>query len=345
MVTRPAVSLSIVAPKQVLIGEEAPLVVKVANNGSGVARALILSEQIPAGLSHPAGSELEYEVGDLKPGEEHEVQLTVTAEKAGQYVNAITARGEGEAQSDASAELEVIAPALRLDLAGGTRRYLELPAKFTLSVANDGTAAAKAVEVSAQLPSGMEFVEATHYGQYDQQAHLVRWSLDELPAGQVGSVDLTVRPVVEGDQKILLRGSGQPLATVEQEQTITVEGIATTRFEVVDVKDPIAINGETNYEIRVVNQGTKAATNVQVVAVLPDGLEAIDAEGPTRYQIDGQRLLFDPVEQLAPKADTSYRIRVKALRVGEMRVQVQLMTDEMQSPVTEEESTRVYSNE
>ena len=115
-------------------------------------------------------------------------------------------------------------------------------------------------------------------------------------------------------------------------------------FEVVDVEDPVEEGGETSYEVRVVNQGTKSASNVQIVAVLPDGMQAVDAEGPTRHQIDGQRVLFDPVERLAPKADTSFRVKVKALKAGEMRVNVQLMTGEMTSPLTEEESTRVYSN-
>lgn len=344
-VTRPAVSLSIAGPGQVLIGQDVPLVVKVANNGSGIARALLLREEIPEGLSHPAGGELEYEVGDLAAGEVREVQLTLKAERAGQYANAITARGEGEAHAEATSQVEVVAPALAVDLAGGMRRYLERPAKFTLSVTNEGTAAARQLELEAQLPSGMEFVEATNYGQYDQQSHTIRWSLEELPARQAGSVELTLRPIAEGEQKIVLRGSAEPLAKVEKELVVAVEGIATTLFEVVDVEDPIEKNAETSYEIRVVNQGTKAATNVQVVAVLPDGLEAIEADGPARYQIDGQRVLFDPVERLAPKADTSYRVRVKALSAGEMRVQVQLLTDEMRSPVTEEESTRVYSNE
>lgn len=345
VVTRPVVALEVSGPKQVTVGEEAPLVVKVSNNGSGVAMGVFLSEMIPEGLTHPAGSELEYEIGDLRPGESREVRLTLNTEKAGRYANTIVARGEGEAQAESRTELEVIAPALTLELAGGARRYLEKPAKFTLSVANDGTAPAKALEITAQLPNGLEFMEATHYGEYDPQTHVVHWSLEQLPAGQVGSVELTVRPTAEGEQKIVLRATGEPLAKVEKEQVISVEGIATTLFEVVDVEDPIEANGETSYEIRVVNQGTKGATNVQVVAVLPDGLQAIDAEGPSRYQIDGQRVLFDPLERLAPKADTSYRLRVKAVRTGEMRVQVQLMTGEMRSPITEEESTQVYSNE
>jgi uncharacterized repeat protein (TIGR01451 family) len=344
-VTRPVGEIRLAGPKQVLIGEDAVFNVTISNSGSGVARGVLLTDQIPEGLSHPSGKELEYEVGDLAPGESRDVQLTLAAGKAGKYPHAIQAVGEGDVRAEDHSEIEVIAPNLAIELVGGTRRYLERPAKFSLTVANDGTAPARAVEIAAELPPGLEFVEATHFGQYDNRSHSVHWSLDELPAGQVGEVELTLRPNAEGEQTVVLRGSAQPLARVEKQHVISVEGIATTLFEVVDVEDPVERGDETSYEIRVVNQGTKASTNVQVVAVLPDGLEPVDAEGPTRYQIDGQRVLFDPLEKLAPKADTTYRVRVKAVNNGEMRIQAQLMTDDMKSPLTKEESTRVFSNE
>ena len=46
--------------------------------------------------------------------------------------------------------------------------------------------------------------------------------------------------------------------------------------------------GETTYDIHVVNQGSKAATNVRLLAILPQGLKALAAEGPTRnFIVDG----------------------------------------------------------
>ena len=42
--------------------------------GTGVATGVVLEERIPPGLQHPAGTELEYEVGDLKPGESRKLE-------------------------------------------------------------------------------------------------------------------------------------------------------------------------------------------------------------------------------------------------------------------------------
>ena len=84
---------------------------------------------------------------------------------------------------------------------------------------------------------------------------------------------------------------------------------------------------------------------MQLSADLPPQVEFVAAEGPTRYRRDGGRVSFDGLAQLAPKADATYRVRVKAVQPGDLRARFQLQTDNMQSPVIKEESTRVYADE
>jgi hypothetical protein len=95
----------------------------------------------------------------------------------------------------------------------------------------------------------------------------------------------------------------------------------------------------------VVNQGSKAASGVRLVVVLPEGLNPLDAEGPARHVIEGSQVVFDSLEQLAPKADATYLVKVQASSAGDKRVKVQLLTDELRTPVTKEESTRVLDGE
>ena len=84
---------------------------------------------------------------------------------------------------------------------------------------------------------------------------------------------------------------------------------------------------------------------MRLVALLPPQMQAVSADGPARHVIDGQRVLFDPVSQLAPKADMTYTVKVTALEAGDLRLRVQVMTDEIRTPITKEESTRVYAEE
>jgi uncharacterized repeat protein (TIGR01451 family) len=340
--TRPQLVVRTSMPSQVLIGEQVALIITISNPGSGTATGVVLSEQIPAGLRHSSGNDLEYEVGDLKPGDTKKLELTLTAARAGKITNVLTARGEGNLRAEDRVTIEVLSPELSIAVSGSKRRYLEREATYKLSVANPGTAAAEEVELVAYLPSGLKFISANNAGYYEETDRSIRWRLQELPTGETGTVELVAMPVEEGQHKLRLKGTAKKGLAVEKEQPLSVEGITAIMFEAVDIQDPIEVGGETTYEIRVLNQGSKAATNVQVAVMLPPQMQAVAAEGPTRHVVDGNRILFDGLSRLAPKADITYRVRVKGLQPGDLRVSLKVKTNEMQTPVTKEESTRVY---
>ena len=107
-----------------LLGDETLLTFTVSNPGSGKATGVVLAEHIPAGLKHPGGSELEYTVGDLKPGESRQLQLRLKAVQAGTIANVITARADANLRAQHRFNLEVISPQLDVALAGPKRRYL-----------------------------------------------------------------------------------------------------------------------------------------------------------------------------------------------------------------------------
>ena len=344
-VTQPVLALEVSAPRQVMIGGDVRLSIRVSNTGTGEAHEVVLIEQLPDQLEHPAGRELEYDIGTLAPGESRDIELTLTAAAAGRVQNVLVAKGAGELLVEEPYTLEVLAPALAVSIDGPARRYLERKATYRLSVTNPGTASARDVRLTARLPEGMKFVEADNLGQYDAATRTVEWLLEELPAGQSGDVALTMLPVSAGEQKIAVEATAQPQLQAEDETTVQVDGVVAIFFEVADVEDPIEVDGQTTYEIRIVNQGTKTATNLEVVALLPEELTPLDADAPVRHIIDGQRVLFDPMPKLAPKADTTYRVKVQAQRPGDLRFRVQIRTSELRTPVTKEESTRVYSDQ
>ena len=343
--TRPQLALDVSVPHEVLIGEDVMLSIRVSNPGTGVATGIVLSENIPEHLEHPAGSELEYEVGDLNPGESRQIDLPMKTVKAGQVVNLLMARGDGRLQAEHQSEFTVVAPQLELALQGPKRRYLERQATYTVTISNPGTAAAKEVELLTHLPKGLKFIGANNSGEYDPVTNTVHWVLEELPAKQSGQVTLTTLPVEPGEQMLKVEGTADRGLSAEQEELVAVEGVAAILFQLADEADPIEVGGETTYEIKVLNQGSKAATNVQLVAVFPPQLKPRGAHGPTRDTIAGQEVRFQPLGRLPPKGETTYQIRAQGIESGDLRVQVQLLTDEMQSPVTKEESTRVYADE
>lgn len=343
--TMPQLAIRMTSPAKVMIGQEQRVKIELRNPGSGDATGVMLFENVPQNVKHASGPALEFDIGTLKAGETRELELVLMAEKAGKTVNVLSARADGNLQVQQQVEFEVIAPGLTVAVDGPERRYLERPATYEVSVENPGTAPAHDVKIVTKLPKGLKFIRANNMGEYDATTHAVYWSLAELPEGERGTVELVAMPIEAGPQTLEVESkAGQGLSDQTQRQ-IVIDGLAAIMFEVKDLEDPIEVGGETGYEIRVVNQGTKAATNVQVSVNLPPGMQLVSAEGETQHAEQRGAIVFEPLGQLAPKADTVYRIRAQGTAAGDQRVTVQVNTEDLAQPIRREESTLVYGDE
>jgi len=77
------------------------------------------------------------------------------------------------------------------------------------------------------------------------------------------------------------------------------------------------------------------------VARLPKQMRFLSAAGPSRYQIIGDRIEFDPVDHLPPNMMATYEINVQGIALGEGRFHVELTAAALEQPVVREESTTV----
>ncbi len=345
MATQPKLVIETAGDRRVLVGNHMKLAITVSNPGSGVASGVVVEAHLPPGVQHPAGSELEYTVGDLRPGESRRLDLQLLANRPGTLTSVLAVRGEGHLRSEDRFRLEVTAPQLDIAMSGPKHRYLEREATYQVAISNPGTAPAQQVELVAYLPSGLKFLSANNSGHYEQADRAVHWRLEELPTNQQGVVELVTMPVEPGQQSIKLRGTAAKGLVVEREQAVVIDGIAAVLFQVSQDANPIEVGGQTSYQVHVVNQGSKAASNVRLTVLLPPELKAVAAEGPSRHVIDGGRVFFDGLERLLPRAELTYRVRVQGLQPGDLRVRCQLLTDEMQTPVTKEEGTQVFADQ
>lgn len=343
--TKPELVVEHSGPQKVLVGQRVEFAITVANPGTGVATGVLIQEDVPAGLRHPAGTQLEYEIGSLRPQETKRLELTLIADKPGVIRNVMRVQGDGDLAAQHEIELEVVAPSLQVAMAGPTRRYLERQAQYSVSVANPGTAAARNVQLIVHLPKGMKFVTTDHQGQYDPRSHAVYWSLEELPAGENGVVQLTTLPIEAGDQELRVEGRAESGLQHAIAKAVQVEGLAELTFTVADVASPIEVGSDTTYVIRVQNNGSKTDTQVRVAAEFPTGLKPLAGEGPSAATVEGQVVYFEPIAQLTPKSETIFKISARGVAAGDQLVRVQVQSDEVGTPVTKEEHTRVYQDE
>jgi uncharacterized repeat protein (TIGR01451 family) len=342
--TKPDLRLDAADPKPVLIGRDVKLPITITNPGTGVATGVVLEGLLPDPLTHRAGKELEFDVGQLQPGGSRTLDLSLGSTGPGVHTIRLVARADGQIEVERIVKVEITAPTLELEAEMPARRYLQRPAVCLIAMANTGTAPAKSVELAAQLPPGVKFVRANNAGYYDERTHRVLWNLEELPAAERGTVELVVMPVDLGPQKIVAAARSADGLSDQVAHTIEVEGLAAVTFEVTDSEDPIEISGLTEYVIRVGNQGTKAASGVRLSATILGEMEPVEAKGPAAHRIDNLTVSFEPLARLAPTEEAVYRIRVRGHRAGDQRVQVQLTSDDHPAPITKEEITRVYAD-
>ena len=343
--TKPELTIKHTGPQKVLIGENITLDITISNPGTGAATSVVLEEDVPEGLVHAAGRELEREIGALRPGDTRQLQLTLTAEKPGRVQNTVLVRGDGNLIAHDALDIEVVAPALQVALSGPRLRYLDRPVTYDVAVSNPGTAPAHEVELVTYLPKGMQFVSADHKGAYEPQNHAVYWSLEELPANQNGSAKLTLLPLEIGEQKISLEGRAALGLQHADEKTVQVDSLAELQFTITDEHDPIEIGAETTYVVTLKNSGSSAATNIVLSVGLPPQLQAIGGDGPTPVLVEAGQLKIDTLERLGAGEEAVYKIRVQGLDAGPQRLQIQLVTAETPVPVTKEEITLVYADE
>jgi len=342
--TKPALVIDCPPPAPVRIGGDVEVTLTVSNRGSGTATGVVLEAFLPETVSHRAGAELEFDVGQLRPGDSKTIDLVLGTRRPGRAPARFVARADGGIEIDQPLPLPVTAPTLEVAIDMPARRFLQRPATCTISMVNAGTASARAVELAAQLPAGVKFVRANHAGWHDERTNRVLWNLEELPAGETGTVEVVVMPVQAGGQRITAAARSNDGPSDQAIHVCQVEGLAALAFQVADSEDPIEVEGVTEYVIRVANEGTKAASGVRLAATLVGDLEPVEAEGPGRHRVENLAIAFEPLAKLGPGEEAVFKIRARGRRAGHQRVQVQLVSDDQPTPITKEEVTSVYDD-
>jgi len=342
--TKPDLRIECGSPQPVLLGRDVQVTITITNPGTGAATGVVLEGFLPDTVSHRSGRELEFDVGQLRPGESRTIDLVLGTRGPGVHAAQLVARADGGVEVKHQVPIEVTAPTLELAVDMPLRRFLQRPATCSIGMVNAGTAPARSIELAVQLPPGLRFVKANNAGWHDDRTHRVLWNLEELPAGETGTVQVVVMPVELGPQRITAAARSADGLACQAGHTCDVEGLAALSFEVLDSEDPIELDGVTDYVVRVGNQGTKPATGVRLAATLLGDLEPVEAQGPASHRIDNLTIAFEPLAKLAPAEEAVFRIRARGRRAGDQRIQVQLTSADQPAPITKEETTRVYAD-
>jgi uncharacterized repeat protein (TIGR01451 family) len=347
-VREPKLQLRVVAPAKVILGETATVTVTLTNPGDDAAEHVKLKAMLSEGLEHASGKKIvDFELGNLAPKENRDVQLVCTTKVGGMQRVTAAATADGNLNAQDMGVFEVVQPVLDLVATGPKLRYLDRHATYVFKVTNPGNAPASNVAVTDQIPLGFKFHAASAGGRHDFSSRTVSWLVGDLTPGQSREVSLDVVAINPGEFKHQVAATGAMGLKVEGEVFTRVEGLSALLMELADVDDPVEVGADTAYEIRVTNTGSKTETNLELICFIPDKMEFRGAKCPAgcHFHVQGRDVVFEPLPKLAPRADAIYRVNVRGLAPGDVRFRARIKADGLTDPVLREESTKVYGDD
>ena len=331
-----------VGPEQASLDDQVTYTIAVRNTGTAIAKNVVITDDVPSGLTHSSGnSTLSFNVGDLAPNESRQESVTFTTTERGKVCNPAVATSDNADRVSDQACTVIVEPKLEIVKTGPKEQYLGKVAKYKIKVSNPGDVTLTDVNLTDIAPSETRIIKAKNGNVSGNRAS---WIVPQIAAGETLDFDIALTSEIPGNHcndaavRVAEGLSGESTACT------VWKGYPALLLEVIDTVDPLQVDiGEmTTYQIRVTNQGTAVDNNIGIVMRFPAEISAVSASGATSASVEAKTVKFAVYPQLAPKEVIEFIIEAKAEQIGDARLEVQLTSESLKSPVKEEESTHVY---
>jgi uncharacterized repeat protein (TIGR01451 family) len=330
-VLQPRLKVDIIANPtvgKVLKGQQVEFNVSIQNTGDGPARNVAIQAKLSKGLKHEAGPKGEepmvYELTlpELAAGATEKLDpLVADAILGGEQSCTVTAASDDVVPNKDEAEnvkkIEVVEPQLKLVLEGPDQRFTDTVADYKITLQNPGTAPARKVRVLATLPISGRLVKVPSEARYDKTTSKLYWTIDQLDAkAKPVTFPFQVRMGGIGSYEVLVDAIGEGQLKEHARKTTDVIGIADVDLVVSESKRVVDDGGQTTFQIRLKNYGTKDATHLLVTAKLSPNLELVKAGGGSqdvevKQNKEKNEVMFAGIDKLGPNKEMILGILVK----------------------------------
>jgi len=341
-VSSPHLQITLAAPGQVYVGQTVTLQFTISNMGTGSATGVVVRNLIPNGLQHAKGNDLEYDVGTIPAGQQKTVTLNLAAKQAGQVINRAIVTAEGGVTAETQAELVILGSSIKLSRTGPNRRHLGRVSMFENIVQNASQQPAAELTVVETIPVGFDFVEASDGGQYNERKRTIAWRIAQLGGMQQKSLRVKLVPKSPGSYTSVVRVYDANGNSTEQAMRTEVISYAALDVDISGANGTVAVGEKVTQNIRVRNRGTAAATNIRLKVVVPPQLRILTFSGAQQGVVQNQNVMFAPVAHLDPNTDAEYQVVLQAVQEADARLKVDVQSDEMQKPLSQQEAVIIY---
>jgi uncharacterized repeat protein (TIGR01451 family) len=269
------------------------------------------------------------------------MEVELTAREAGAMTVRGLATADGDLQAEQAKSVVVRRAALEVDVRGPEMEFAGSPVLYEIHVSNRGDATAEQVSVRALLPDGATDVAGVANAQL--VGGQVEWPVGDIPAGTERSFSLQCTLSTPGQKTMQVRVNDADDLTASDTLVTTVEALADLKLTVNDPKGARPVGEDAIYEVTIVNRGTKAAQNINVVAQFSAGVEPVSATGQKAELVPGQ-VLFEPISSIGAGQSVTLKITARAEQAGSHRFRAEVTCGDSDTRLVAEETTRFFGS-
>lgn len=321
----PSLTVDLVAPEAVGVGQPLTYELVVRNVGTSPAINVRVEDELPARAalvgSEPSaetsGDRLAWSLGTLEPGVEKRIKVTVKPGDEGE----LRTRAAVTFASAVEARVKVTRPKVAVAVAGPEANRVGEKVPFTIKLSNTGTGPAARVMLRAQFSDGLAH----------PQGQVIEAELTALKAGETRTLSLEAIGLKSGTHACVLTAiaDGSPVESAKASVTLVEPMLVAKQAG----PAKCLVKAEPTYQIELSNPGTAATDPVQLWASLPAGFEFVSATDGGAFA-DGNRAVGWRLPGLPAGSSKVVTLKVRATAPSEGVIRTVAMASTSAEAVT-----------
>lgn len=319
-VQAPSLTIEKLSPREITVNEAAKFMIVIRNVGRVDAMDVQVHDQVPvntefAGSNPPVASQADrkivWELGSIPVGKEARIEYQLKPLAPGE----IGSVAQVTFATQASMRTMVTQPELEMVLRTKPVVMIGGDVVIEAMITNRGNGPAKQVMVQKDVPPQLEFQEGYRELEYE---------VGTLLPGQSKRIQLALKAAKTGRVKNVMVATAVGGQRVQQE--FDLEIVAPEIKLAADGPTRRFLNRQLTNTFSLSNQGTAAATNVELVARLPRGLKFVSANNQGIYRPQNHAVVWS-MAQLPTNVDAQVELVTLPVEIGEQDIQFQIAAD------------------
>lgn len=329
-VRSPRLELALEGPNDVNYGQANTYRLHVSNQGSADAT------DVTAKLSAQQFGSSSIQIGTIAAGASETIDVELVFNEAGKIVIAADVTAQGEVAANAQTQVQVRQALLELLMEAPEMAYHGSAVPYKLVVKNSGDAVASQSKVVVTLPTGAKLDSTPSATSLDNGS--LTWNVPDVRPGASAELTFQLSLSREGENQLVAHCTSPSGKSAQTSIATLVKAVTDLKLVVSDPSAPATVGGEVQYELTLLNRGSKTVEQVSVAAMFSRGIEPKRAEGH-RHQVMPGQVRFEPITRIEPGETVTLRVVALAEAAGMHRFRAEVNTADADVKLVQEEST------